>query len=296
MESKYLKQKEREFKDQCSSAQYRIHCEFEEQRDALEKKAPSEYDDDVFSFFISMIPIGIIGTIIWLFAAHANTLDMFMRIIFKGTFVYPITATVVYYVIRKVRLLLVKKQVADLCEQEQAQCKAIEKEYAQKLAQEKARFPEAVKTAKEKYGSSATVKPVVDLLVENFQEKILAASRATYIYEICVDFYFDVASYRVFICEKKYEGKFSYLVATGRDGESFGFQENNIRNIPEVENQIGLAQALAKLVQFEIMRKYPKDPIAPSGARPQVSITSEDTQVHLCYSVVNANYITPKSF
>ena len=62
------------------------------------------------------------------------------------------------------------------------------------------------------------------------------------------------------------------------------------RDLPVFEDRVGFSQAIAKLVQFDMMTRFPKDPIAPSHAKPLVIITSDDSLMELRYQVANPNY------
>ena len=71
----------------------------------------------------------------------------------------------------------------------------------------------------------------------------------------------------------------------------YSFQQHRLDNVYETDDQIALAQALAKAVQFEIMNRHKQDPILPCNNAPIVRITSHDSTMRLAYTVRNPKFI-----
>lgn len=177
----------------------------------------------------------------------------------------------------------VSQQIADLQAEELVQCQKIDDKYAKKLEQETNRFKNSVKASRVKYGGRTAAKPIVKWLGDEFEKMIMNADRRPHVKDIQVVFAFRTEQYMVTTLKRVYGGAYG-------NAEVFDFNINRFHALPDFEDRIGFSQAIAKLVQFDIMSRFPKDPLSPSPAKPLVVITSDDALMELRYQVANPNY------
>ena len=177
----------------------------------------------------------------------------------------------------------IEKQVAALEQHRQVKEREIDAKYARMFEQEKKRVEAAIKAARQKYAGHAATQAFVSWLDERFAAAIQNADRRMHNKYIEAELAFQVNEDRMYTLRKDNRGYYS-------NAELFDFNINRFTPLRSMEDRIGFAQAIAKLVQLDTLNRFPQDPVAPSGARATISMTSNDTQVTLLYRVDNPNY------
>lgn len=169
-----------------------------------------------------------------------------------------------------------------------------EKECDQKIAKEEQRYRATAAKARSRYGGSTVTGPIVKHLTDRFETEIRAACRDIYIATITAQLKYTVEADRIIVL-KKLPHSGSFQKAEELDFYK-GIGGQRYHNLPDMFDQIGFAQALAKQIEFEIRSKFPKDPVAPSpGQTPKVQIEYDDSTMTLIYQVGNPNYRTAVS-
>ena len=281
MASSYLMQKEAEYKVQAQQEKNQISGQIQNQIYQAQKnqQRPHQFSDS--------LPIGCLGSVVVL--AIASTVG----ILGGGTILLlGIGVTLaVAFVAHQMRLSNTNshndrqnQQINNLRQQEAAQHRAVDEKYARMLAQETNRFNASVKSARTKYGGHTAAQPIVKWLTTRFEKEIMNADRRPHLKNIEVVFAFRVDANQLATLKK--------VGNTNQYGntEIFDFNVNRFHDLPDYEDRVGFSQAMAKLVQFDIMRRFPKDPVAASHAKPVVVITSNDALMELRYQVANPNY------
>lgn len=153
------------------------------------------------------------------------------------------------------------------------------------IAQEEKRYKDRVSKARKTYGGSTVIDPVIKFVADDFEVRIRAAVRAAHVSQIVAECFFRADETELCIFEK--------LPHSGQNfaAKRYDYYFNRFYNLPDFFDRIGFAQALSKRVEFEILRRFPTDPIAPSnGFKPKIEIDYDDTVMHLTYKVQNPNY------
>lgn len=281
MASSYLMQKEAEYKVQAQQEKNRISGEIQNQIYQAQKnhKRPHQFSDS--------LPIGCLGSIVVLAIACSGAMIGGGAILLIG-----IGVTLgVTFVAHQMRLSSTNshnsqqdQQMNNLRQQEVAQHRAVDEKYARMLEQETNRFNASVKSARTKYGGHTAAQPIVKWLTTRFEKEIMNADRRPHLKNIEVVFAFRVDANQLATLKK--------VNSTNQYGnaEIFDFNVNRFHDLPDYEDRVGFSQAMAKLVQFDIMRRFPKDPVAASYAKPVVVIASNDALMELRYQVANPNY------
>ena len=176
------------------------------------------------------------------------------------------------------------QQIQALNDRCDGECRQIDEKYARLIAQESAAFTATVKAARSKYGGHTAARPIVQWLDERFEKAIRNADRRPHVRQIDAVLVFRVEQYQLYTM--KWIG---YTQQFGSD-EIFDFNINRFRDLPDFADRVGFAQAMAKLVQFDMMSRFPRDPVAGGHVKPVVVITSNDTRMELHYQVANPNY------
>ena len=281
MASSYLTQKEAEYHMLAQQEKNQISGQIQNQIYQAQKnhKRPHQFSDS--------LPIGCLGSVVILLLVSA------VGAIGGGAiWLIGIVATIVVaFVAHQMRLSSTNahnnqqdQQMNNLRQQEAAQHRAVDEKYARMLEQETNRFKASVKSARAKYGGHTAAKPIVQWLTTQFEKDIMGADRRAHLKNIEVVFAFRVDANQLATL-KKVNNSNQY-----GNAEIYDFNVNRFRDLPDYEDRVGFAQAMAKLVQFEIMRRFPKDPISASHAKPVVVITSDDAMMELRYQVANPNY------
>lgn len=153
------------------------------------------------------------------------------------------------------------------------------------IAQEEKKYRDQVSNARKTYGGSTVMDPLIKFVADDFEVRIRAANRAAHEPQIVAECFFRVDETELCI--------FGSLPHSGETYSSnrYNLYTNRFYNLPDFFDRIGCAQALAKRVEFEILRRFPTDPVAPSKSfKPKIEIDYDDTIMHLIYKVQNANY------
>lgn len=281
MASSYLMQKEAEYKVQAQQEKHQISGQIQSQIYQAQKshKRPQQFSDSM--------PIGCMGSV-----AVAFILSMVASINGGAILLIGIIGTlVITFIVHQMRLSNTNthnsqqdRQISNLRQQEAAQHLAVDEKYARMLEQETSRFNASVKSARTKYGGHTAAQPIVKWLTAHFEKEIMNADRRPHNKNIEVVFAFRVDAYQLATLKK--------VGSTNQYGnaEIFDFNVNRFHNLPDYEDRVGFSQAMAKLVQFDIMRRFPKDPVSPCHSKPVVVITSNDALMELRYQVANPNY------
>lgn len=281
MASSYLMQKEVEYKVQAEREKNQISGQIQSQIYQAQKnhKRPQQFSDS--------LPIGCLGSVVVLgIACTVGSIGG------GGILGIGIVVTlVVAFVAHQMRLSNTNthnsqqdQQINDLRRQEVDQHRAVDEKYARMLVQETNRFNASVKAARTKYGGHTSAQPIVQWLTTRFEKEIMNADRRPHLKNIEVVFAFRVDANQ--LATLKLVGNTNQY----GNAEIFDFNVNRFHDLPDYEDRVGFSQAIAKLVQFDIMRRFPKDPVAASHAKPVVVITSNDALMELRYQVANPNY------
>lgn len=150
---------------------------------------------------------------------------------------------------------------------------------------ETASYENAVNAAKQKYGGSLTIGPLVEFMTTIFKSLIQGANRGSYNANIFADMKYTVETNGVTIL-------FPMPHSGIERRETFDFFKNNVLPIDQFYNRVGCAQALSKQIEFQIKKDFPVDPIAPmENESPQVFVLDQnDETVVLRYLVRNPDY------
>ena len=167
-------------------------------------------------------------------------------------------------------------------------CLIYNRDCNQAIAQEEKKFYDAVSKARKTYGGSTVIDPIIQFVADFFETQIKSANRESYTEIITATTSFRVDETQICLMQKRTYGD-------GWDTwKEYNLYQNRFDNLPELFDRIGYAQALAKRVEFEILRRFPTDPVAPhDGFKPRVEIDdSGDTRIELTYKVENPKYKT----
>lgn len=175
------------------------------------------------------------------------------------------------------------------------QCKGYENECERQIAMEEKRYKSEVSQARKLYGGSVVMAPVVKWICDQYEPEIKAADRGISVKTITANFRYRVDSDQLVVL------KWLPHSGTYYDAEKIIFDKGiggyRYHNLPNLFHQIGFAQALAKQIEFEIISRYPHDPIAPAREhKPKIKIDYDDTSMVITYMVGNPNYRTQVSF
>ncbi len=179
----------------------------------------------------------------------------------------------------------ISKQIRECEAVSRERCKAHEKECERKIEIEEKKYRDLVSKARKIYGGSTVIDPIIKFVADDFEVRIRATNRAAHVSYIVAECFFGVEETQLCI--------FDTLPHSGQNyaSKKYDFFINRFYNLPDFFDRIGFAQALSKRVEFEILRRFPTDPVAPSRAfKPKVEIDYDDTLMHLTYKVQNPNY------
>ena len=166
-----------------------------------------------------------------------------------------------------------------LRKEEQERIARAEAEGLRRFEDEKNAFTEATKAARVRFGHNTKVSmQVIRWLVAGFTAEIRAADRKPHIREVSASYAFSVSETGI------------------RAGYStYDFFTNRYNNLTSFVDQVGFAQAMALIVQHDILLAFPSDPSDNSGRRSSVSIDANDNNMILTYKAANGNYIHAKN-
>ena len=177
----------------------------------------------------------------------------------------------------------------DICE---SNCKRISDACTNEIKQEENRYKTNASKARKTYGGSTVIDPMINWLVSAFDNKIKSADRGAYLQQISANIAYRVNEKELVLLE------FLPHSNTYSECQKFDYFRNRFTEIPDFFDRVGLAQALSKRVELEILRRYSIDPIAPSkGNKPKIIIEYDDNFIKLIYQVYNPNYrvaVNPK--
>lgn len=172
-----------------------------------------------------------------------------------------------------------------------AKSKALSEEELQRIADARARgqakydseqqlFIQKTTEARKRYGSNTkNSQEVIKWLVQGFTTQIKAADRKSYIREVVASFSFSVTESKI---------SAGYL--------QYDFLTNRYNNIPSFIDQVAFAQALALILQHDILKAFPTDPSDKAGRKSSVTISANDNNMMLTYKAANGNFIHAKTF
>ena len=169
----------------------------------------------------------------------------------------------------------------------------LEAECESRIEAEKQKYLTRVKAARMSYSHSQAMGHMVAFVADRLEKAIRSADRAPYQKEITADLCYRLTAVGLHILSRFDPKKPDQNVL-----EKIPYQKFYIYNVDDFFDQIGLAQALAKMTEFEIIKRFPYDPVLPSKLnKTQVKIASNDTQILLRYHVYNPHYkaaVNPK--
>lgn len=156
----------------------------------------------------------------------------------------------------------------------------------EKIEEEKQNYLSRVKNARLSYGRSANLNAMIVYVANLAEQKILAADRAPYNKEILAEQCFMLTNSELWILNRFSPDSPNSNVIAKKE-----FREFYIYNVNDFYDLVGLAQALAKRVEFELLKRFPYDPVLPSKInKPKIAIDYNDTQIKLLYHVYNPQY------
>ena len=149
-----------------------------------------------------------------------------------------------------------------------------------RFAREKSAFQKRTTDARMYYGKRlVNGDKAVSWLLAQFDRKIRDADRRPHIKEVTAPFVYTVSSDEI---------------RTGAD--RFDFTVELYNHVTEFTNQVGLAQAMAKILQYQALRRYPSDPSDKTHYPARVNISANDNTITLTYVAANGNYQHARSF
>ena len=167
----------------------------------------------------------------------------------------------------------------------QRNCANITRECDRKIDREVEDYKKRVAKARQVYGGSTVIDPLIGWVADHFEKKIRAADRASYAKTITAELTYQVAQNELMIMERLPHSGGEHPVSR------YSFFVNRFHDLPDFHDRVGFAQALSKRVQFEILSRFPQDPIAPASRfKPSITIEYDDTHMRLIYTVDNPNY------
>lgn len=174
------------------------------------------------------------------------------------------------------------KRATEKCVKE---CAVYREECRRAIEAEEKRYLTGTKKARQVYGGSTQLDSVVKWLADHFEQNIRGASREPFNERITAQLRYQVSERElVTTLHTPHSGLYQPV-------EHFDFFQNRLIGPSDFLEQIGLAQALAQRLKFEMHRRFPQDPIAPSrGFIPEITFDYDDTAIHMHYSVQNPNY------
>lgn len=153
------------------------------------------------------------------------------------------------------------------------------------IASEEAKYRSLVSKARKTYGGSTVIDPIIKFVADNFEVNIRAANREKYTSVISAELFFRAEETQLCILDKLPHS------SQYHDTVRYDFFKNRFYNLTDFFDRVGFAQALSKRVEFEILRRFPADPITQSRSyKPKIEIDYDDTFMHLIYKVQNPNY------
>lgn len=171
-------------------------------------------------------------------------------------------------------------------------CADIRSECDRKIAKEENRYKTLVGKARQDYGGSVVLTPIINWLMATFDTLIRSADRGIYLPVIEASMYFEVYETEIAILARN-----PHSGALTVQGTPFSLKRNgqvHYKDVPDFFDRVGFAQALAKQLQFEVLKRYPKDPVAPmQGAVPKAVIEYDDSRMQIIYRAQNPRYQAP---
>lgn len=173
-------------------------------------------------------------------------------------------------------------------------CADIRRKCDQRIADEENRYKALAGKARQDYGGSVVLTPIINWLMATFDTLIRSADRGIYQPVIETSMYFEVYETQIATLAKN---PHSGILTV--QGTPFSLKRNgqvHYQDVPDFFDRVGFAQALAKQLQFEVLKRYPKDPIAPmQGAAPKAEVKYDDSQMQIFYKAQNPRYQAPVS-
>lgn len=164
-------------------------------------------------------------------------------------------------------------------------CQMLNRTCDNAIAMEEKNYRARVSKARKTYGGSTVINPIINWVVDDFQVKIRSANREAYITTITAEIFYRVEETQLVLLSSMPHSSSHSIVS------KYDYFKNRFYNLPDFFDRIGFAQALAKHVEFEILRRFPEDPIAPAkGFKPKIEIDYDDEFMHMTYKVQNPNY------
>ena len=292
MASSYLQKREQDFLREAEQKKHEASVKYSAEINKISSnyKKHSSYEDNM--------PIGCCGPIIISIIAMLTLSDFILyeasgSWLFKAFIFLIISFFALPYIIQRLGNSAtnthnsnVDLRIQNVRNHEAAEHQQIAEQYKRLMEQEKLRFQESTKAARIKYGGKTVAMPIVKWIADQFETSIRKADRRSHLRTIQVPFVFDVDATAIYVKKWIFNG---HSGAYGK-AEEYNFTIHRFTTLPDFEDRVGFAQAMAKMVQFEIMRRFPRDPVAPTAAKPVVTISSDDTQMILTYEVINPNY------
>lgn len=272
MASAYLDRRRQELEGQRQAAKNAVVSKYQNEIYQLDRSRPKKGDDTglgCFSLIAGIVLTALTG----------------------GLFLVGILVFVVIYGGGKLAMSNSQRQenekidrrIQELNGRMQEELRQTENRYDKLLVQEENSYKMKVKAAMAKYaGRTAQSKPIVDWLAQRYDKQIRSADRKPYVREIQAHFTFKATATEIQIL--------SPLGNNYGVSERYDLFKNRFNNLNDFEDRVGFSRAMAKLVQFEMISRFPKDPVAPSAVQPKITITSDDETMYLHYTVPNPNY------
>ena len=160
--------------------------------------------------------------------------------------------------------------------------------------QETRKYQEATLKARKRYGKLLTsgkgYAPMVNWMAAQFDNEIRFADRRPHIREVTAPLYFIVE-------EDKIRARVHKAPVEKSESTQFAVFDYTIRGFTHVPNyldQVGLAQALALILEHVIIRRYPYDPSDRTRYPAKIHFDANDNEITVTYVAANGSYRHPQ--
>ena len=164
-------------------------------------------------------------------------------------------------------------------------CYELELQRDDQIDADKKNYLKKVENAQLKYGGSAVISPVVTWLCYQLIQKIKSADKRQFITHIQATFRYRVDNNKIGILEYRPHAN------TYSEGGVYWFYEHSFLDLPDLFHQIGCSLALAKLVEFELLKRMSDSGHSTNGVC--IALENEDNTVTISFTAPNPYYIHP---
>lgn len=183
------------------------------------------------------------------------------------------------------RNTLLNAQITQREEACKKRCDKLELQRDDQIQTAKNNYLQRVENAQLKYGGSTVINPVVTWLCDQMILKIKSADQRQFITHIQTELRYRVDCDKIVILEYRPHAEIY------SDGEVYSFFEHSFFNLPDLFRQIGCALALAKLVEFELVKRISDSGYSTEGV--YIAQDNNDNTLTLSFTAPNPSYVHP---